>query len=140
MAFMRRWRNWQTHYLEVVAPFTGIGGSSPLLRTIQLTRDRTLIKILTHIIGRLAQLVRASRLHREGRGFESLSAHHRFRKTAALVADGFVMSAEQTRDENPGFVSEASSERSERHPSAPTIPPLPYNSVLFLPVFDEPRL
>ncbi len=27
--------------------------------------------------GRLAQLVRASRLHREGQGFESLSAHHR---------------------------------------------------------------
>ena len=25
--------------------------------------------------GRLAQLARASRLHREGRGFESLSAH-----------------------------------------------------------------
>lgn len=27
------------------------------------------------ILGRLAQLVRASRLHREGRGFESLSDH-----------------------------------------------------------------
>ena len=27
--------------------------------------------------GRLAQLARASRLHREGRGFEPLSAHHR---------------------------------------------------------------
>src|SRR5436305_1411175 len=26
--------------------------------------------------GRLAQLVRASRLHREGRGFEPLTAHH----------------------------------------------------------------
>ena len=26
--------------------------------------------------GRLAQLARASRLHREGRGFESLSAYH----------------------------------------------------------------
>jgi hypothetical protein len=26
--------------------------------------------------GRLAQLARASRLHRGGRGFESLSAHH----------------------------------------------------------------
>ena len=29
-----------------------------------------------HPDGRLAQLVRASRLHREGRGFESLTAHH----------------------------------------------------------------
>ena len=28
------------------------------------------------IFGRLAQLVRASRLHRECRGFESLIAHH----------------------------------------------------------------
>jgi hypothetical protein len=27
------------------------------------------------LVGRLAQLARASRLHREGRGFESLSAH-----------------------------------------------------------------
>ena len=27
-------------------------------------------------VGRLAQLARASRLHREGQGFESLSAHH----------------------------------------------------------------
>ena len=27
-------------------------------------------------LGRLAQLARASRLHREGRGFEPLSAHH----------------------------------------------------------------
>lgn len=30
---MRGWRNWQTHYLEVVAPFNGHGGSSPLPRT-----------------------------------------------------------------------------------------------------------
>ena len=31
-----------------------------------------------HTEGRLAQLARASRLHREGRGFESLSAHTGF--------------------------------------------------------------
>jgi hypothetical protein len=31
---MRGWRNWQTHYLEVVAPF-GRGGSSPLPRTVK---------------------------------------------------------------------------------------------------------
>ena len=30
------------------------------------------------LYGRLAQLVRASRLHRECRGFESLNAHHFF--------------------------------------------------------------
>ena len=35
--------------------------------------------------GRLAQLARASRLHREGRGFESLSAHHR-KKTLIWVS------------------------------------------------------
>ena len=29
-------------------------------------------------IGCLAQLIRASRLHREGRGFESLNTHHEF--------------------------------------------------------------
>jgi hypothetical protein len=28
-----------------------------------------------HVLGQLAQLARASRLHREGRGFESLIAH-----------------------------------------------------------------
>ena len=32
-------------------------------------------KILADFIGDLAQLVRASRLHREGRGSESLSPH-----------------------------------------------------------------
>ncbi len=31
---------------------------------------------LTYNYARLAQLVRASRLHREGRGFESLGAHY----------------------------------------------------------------
>jgi hypothetical protein len=33
------------------------------------------VQVLSHPPGRLAQLARASRLHREGRGFESLSAH-----------------------------------------------------------------
>ena len=36
------------------------------------------VQVLSHPpprFGRLAQLARASRLHREGRGFESLSAH-----------------------------------------------------------------
>ena len=32
--------------------------------------------IIGHYFGRLAQLVRASRLHREGRGFESPGVHH----------------------------------------------------------------
>ena len=31
----------------------------------------------TFLFGQLAQLVRASRLHREGREFESLIAHHK---------------------------------------------------------------
>ena len=33
-------------------------------------------KVVEHV-GRLAQLARASRLHREGQGFESLSAHEK---------------------------------------------------------------
>ncbi len=28
-----RWRNWQTHQLEVLAPFTGLAGSNPVLGT-----------------------------------------------------------------------------------------------------------
>ncbi len=31
---------------------------------------------MLEVLGRLAQLARVSRLHREGRGFEPLSAHH----------------------------------------------------------------
>src|SRR5206468_2909725 len=41
--------------------------------------DRAKVRFYSTIIsscGRLAQLARASRLHREGRGFERLSAHH----------------------------------------------------------------
>lgn len=36
-----RWRNWQTHQLEGLAPFTGRAGSSPVLGTIQLARPTT---------------------------------------------------------------------------------------------------
>ena len=39
-------------------------------------------------VGRLAQLARASRLHREGQGFESLSAHQK--RTAFLRSFFFV--------------------------------------------------
>ena len=35
--------------------------------------------------GALAQLARASRLHREGRGFEPLATHHYFGVLAQLV-------------------------------------------------------
>ena len=35
--------------------------------------------VISTTLGRLAQLVRASRLHREGREFESLAAHHKRR-------------------------------------------------------------
>ena len=38
---------------------------------------KLLINIAIELIsGRLAQLVRASRLHREGRQFDSVTAHH----------------------------------------------------------------
>ena len=36
-----RWRNWQTHQLEGLAPFTGRAGSSPVLGTIQPGRRPT---------------------------------------------------------------------------------------------------
>ena len=39
--------------------------------------------VISTIFGRLAQLARASRLHREGRGFESLTAHHMTERSAA---------------------------------------------------------
>ena len=39
--------------------------------------------VISTIFGRLAQLVRASRLHREGREFESLAAHHITEHSAA---------------------------------------------------------
>ncbi len=48
------------------------GGSSPLLGTLSIDK-----------CGRLAQLVRAPRLHRGCRGFESLSVH--IAKLAKLV-------------------------------------------------------
>ena len=35
-----------------------------------------MIEYMAFLFGDLAQLVRASRLHREGREFESLTAHH----------------------------------------------------------------
>ncbi len=46
-------------------------GSSPTVRTRPLYPWDILGQN-----GRLAQLARASRLHREGRGFESFTAHH----------------------------------------------------------------
>ena len=36
--------------------------------------------IFVHRFGCLAQLIRASRLHREGRGFESLNIHHKINR------------------------------------------------------------
>ena len=39
-------------------------------------RKKCCILLYNRYFGRLAQLVRASRLHRECRGFESLIAHH----------------------------------------------------------------
>ena len=45
---------------------------------MELKTEKTVVYYLYHLnlYGRLAQLVRASRLHRECRGFESLIAHH----------------------------------------------------------------
>ena len=48
----------------------------------ELSRKKDAIWYTLAVAGRLAQLARASRLHREGRGFESLSAHQN-RRTAA---------------------------------------------------------
>ena len=40
--------------------------------------------LLGHCFGCLAQLIRASRLHREGRGFESLNIHQNFNRQMAV--------------------------------------------------------
>ena len=51
--------------------------------------------------GRLAQLIRASRLHREGQGFESLNAHQDLNR----VYPGFNFGL-WCLDENPRFDNE----------------------------------
>ena len=43
--------------------------------------------------GRLAQLARASRLHREGRGFESLNAHLNVPKRVSFLLGAFFFGA-----------------------------------------------
>ena len=43
-------------------------------KTGQMVKNHLLF---AHSFGCLAQLIRASRLHREGRGFESLNIHHK---------------------------------------------------------------
>ncbi len=53
-------------------------GKSAWLETKSRTADTPACREV--ILGRLAQLVRAPRLHRGGRGFESLSAHPRITK------------------------------------------------------------
>ncbi len=59
-----KWRNWYTRQVEGLCSLER-EGSSPSFGT----------RTVENILGRLAQLARASRLHRGGRGFESLSAH-----------------------------------------------------------------
>ena len=59
--------------------------------------------------GRLAQLVRASRLHREGREFESLNAHQQ--KTVTLCGCFFVGGV----FEGVRTTEQGSSTTSERH-------------------------
>ncbi len=46
-----------------------------LLSRAQVVHCGKIIRSYNHYIGRLAQLVRALRLHRRCRGFESLSVH-----------------------------------------------------------------
>ena len=57
-------------------------------KTSQGVDSQADIIILCNLSGRLAQLVRASRLHREGRGFESLSAHQN-KSESPFVKNGF---------------------------------------------------
>ena len=52
--------------------------------------------IFVHRFGCLAQLIRASRLHREGRGFESLNIHHKINRP---LGDFFLCTG--MWDENP---------------------------------------
>ena len=54
-------------------------------------RKKCCILLYNRYFGRLAQLVRASRLHRECRGFESLIAHHlQILKSSASMIGLFV--------------------------------------------------
>ena len=55
----------------------GVAGSSPVIPTDVKSPYGQRDKVNNETVGygRLAQLVRASRLHRECRGFESLSDH-----------------------------------------------------------------
>jgi hypothetical protein len=60
-------------------------------------RDRRSPLTRLHEVGRLAQLVRAPRLHRGSRGFESLTAHHNLEReigpTGTLPAGPIALSA-----------------------------------------------
>ena len=47
------------------------------------------ILLYARCFGCLAQLIRASRLHREGRGFESLNIHHKISLTNAVSLRNF---------------------------------------------------
>ena len=49
--------------------------SGEVAYNLRVLLDEMVPLAVSHQEGRLAQLARASRLHREGRGFESLSAH-----------------------------------------------------------------
>ncbi len=98
-----RWRNGRRAAFRAQCPL-GRVGSNPSLGTIFPTRacssvDRALpcggrgrefesrqarhLFAPSNVLGRLAQMVRASALHAEGRGFESLTAHQ------PILAQGF---------------------------------------------------
>lgn len=70
---MPPWRNRYTRQVEGLCPY-GRAGSSPVGGTHYDRRNLRLMAKFS-ILGRIAQLVRASGLHPEGRGFEPLFAH-----------------------------------------------------------------
>ena len=65
---------WDADPGEIQIPIWGELGASPDHST---NKQPCIVRIYAHLqCGRLAQLARAPRLHRGGRGFEPLSAHH----------------------------------------------------------------
>ena len=76
-----RERGLEPPHLAALAPQTSVSTIPPLARICYssiIYRHRVVYLIyspLLEMFGRLAQLARAPRLHRGGRGFEPLSAH-----------------------------------------------------------------
>src|SRR3954469_7466690 len=76
-----RWRNWYTRTFEgrmtqVIRVQVPAWAPIPRKNAAAPCRTPPLVFRAVQSLGRLAQLVRAPRLHRGSRGFESLTAHH----------------------------------------------------------------